>query len=48
MARGESIDVRQHDCPNCNYFFWNSLDMITDELQKVINEYGKICACVPH
>lgn len=40
MTMGESSEVRHHDCSNCN--LKSSLDMVTSELQKVIDEYNKI------
>lgn len=41
MALGETSEVRPFNCPNCNDL-QNSLDMVADELQKVIDEYNKI------
>ena len=41
MAIGESSEVRLHDYYNCNTLESN-LDMITDELQKVVYEYKKL------
>lgn len=41
MEIGESNEVRLHDGHYCNTLESN-IDMITNELQKVINEYNKI------
>ncbi|KAH0755142.1 hypothetical protein KY290_025412 [Solanum tuberosum] len=41
MALGETSEVRPFNCPNCNDL-QSSLDMVADELQKVIDEYNKI------
>ncbi|XP_049394650.1 uncharacterized protein LOC125858929 [Solanum stenotomum] len=41
MALGKTSEVISFNCPNCNDL-QDSLDMFTDELQKVIDEYNKI------
>jgi len=41
MVLDETSEVRPFNCPNYNDL-QNSLDMIADELQKVIDEYNKI------
>ncbi|KAH0729871.1 hypothetical protein KY289_001059 [Solanum tuberosum] len=41
MEMGEPSEVRHHDCSKCNHLQY-SLDMVTDGLQKVIDEYKKI------
>ncbi|XP_015158901.1 uncharacterized protein [Solanum tuberosum] len=41
MALGETSKVRPYNSSNCNDL-QNSLDMVADELQKVIDEYNKI------
>lgn len=41
MAIGETSEVRIPKCHNF-YYLQNTIDMITDELQKVIGEYNKI------
>ena len=40
-ALRETREVRSHNCPNCRNL-QTSLDVVTDELQKVIDEYKKI------
>jgi len=41
MALGETNEVRLFNYTNCNDL-QNSLDMVTNELQKFIDEYNKI------
>ena len=41
MALGETSEVRPFNCPNYNDL-QNTLDMVTDELQKFIYEYNKL------
>ena len=41
MALGETSKVRPSNCSNCDDL-QNSLDMVIDELQKVILEYNKL------
>ena len=40
VSLGETRKERSYNCPNCNYL-QNSLDMVSDELQKFIDEYNK-------
>ena len=41
MVKGKSSEVRPHECYNGNILESN-LDMITDEIQNVINKYNKL------
>lgn len=41
LSLGERTEVTSYNYPNCNDL-QNSLDMVTDELQKFIDEYNKV------
>lgn len=41
METGDPSEVRPHDCHNSNILESN-FDMITNEIQKVIDEYNKL------
>ena len=41
MALGETSEVKSYNCPHYNDL-QKSFDMVTDELQKVIDAYTKL------
>ena len=41
IVLSKTSEVGSYSFPNCNDI-QNSLDMVTDELQKIIDEYNKI------